>query len=107
MTFRRVSVGLRDRCIGSIGPYIARCLQVDYSTLDFEDKVVSLQKFWINHRLDYSAWFEFATICFLHQPSSCAAERVFSILKYILTYSNHLALDDYIKAAVYSRYDNK
>ena len=42
-------------------------------------------------------------MCFLHQPSSAAAERVFSVLKHILNEEKVDALDDYIEASVYSR----
>jgi hypothetical protein len=39
----------------------------------------------------------------LHQPSSAAAERVFSVLKHILDDETVDALDDYIEASVYLR----
>ena len=106
VSLNRISMDLRDRCIGSFGSYFTQCKLIDYSTLNFEIKANSIQEFWINHRLDYRNWYEFAIICFLHQPSSCAAERVFSILKYILTAAVEDSLDDYIKAAVYGRYEN-
>jgi hypothetical protein len=96
---------LMDSCIGSIGPYVARTGTINWPEKKFEYKLKSLVDFWTECRLDFPDWFEFAKICYLYQPSSCAAERTFSILKYVLTTSHEECLDDYIKAAVCLRFD--
>jgi hypothetical protein len=46
-----------------------------------------------------SNWFGLVVMSYLHQPSSAACERVFSVLKGILSAEKGEYLDDYIKAA--------
>jgi hypothetical protein len=43
----------------------------------------------------------------LYQPNSCAVERLFSLLKRVLTSEKTLALDDYILTSVYLSYKHQ
>ena len=101
----RISVEMRNELVGSIGPYMNLAKDVTFTGLAFHDKVNLLELFWQGEALQRCPhWFEFAMISYLHQPSSAAAERVFSILKSVLTSNKEHALDDIIKAAVYTIY---
>jgi hypothetical protein len=56
---------------------------------------------WVHHRTQFPNWGKLADIAFLAQPSSCAAERVYSQLKHILLHENMLT--DGIRAALMAR----
>jgi hypothetical protein len=53
------------------------------------------------------SWFNFVKKGMLYQPNSCAVERLFSLLKRVLTSEKTLALDDYILTSVYLSYKHQ
>lgn len=92
--------------LGSLGIYVGMSLRINYTALKFHEKVEELEEFWQGDALARCPhWFEFAMISYLHQPSSAAAERVFSVLKRVLTAEREDCLDDLVKASVYSIYE--
>lgn len=104
VTLNRIDQELKAHLMQSLGLYMRVAIQVNWSNLDFPHKQKALLEFWIVNRSNLKYWFEFACICYLHQPSSAAAERVFSVLKQVLTTEKEACLDDYVLAAVYARY---
>ena len=100
---------MKDLFVGQLGAYIQLADTVDWTDLNeeeggFKAKQARLVEFWKSHRLNLKNWFAFAMICYLHQPSSAAAERVFSILKRVLESDDYQALDDIVLAVVYTNY---
>lgn len=95
--------------MSQLGLYMEVAKLANWSDLNdlpdaFQLKQKKLIEFWKNNRSKLKYWFAFAMICYLHQPSSAAAERVFSILKRVLESGDYQALDDIVLAAVYTNY---
>ena len=72
----------------------------------FEEKLQLFILFWLEYKNHLPYWFDFVKIVMLHQPNSCAVERLFSVLKRVLKNENENCLDDYITAAVSLAYNN-
>ena len=100
---KRIEEEKLNPLIAQLFPYLQRAIEINWDTVEFPDKVLKLVEFWKTFRITLKHWSELAFICCLHQPSSAAAERVFSVLKHILDEEKVDALDDYIEASVYSR----
>ena len=100
---KRIEEEKLNPLIAQLFPYLQRAIEINWDTVEFPDKVLKLVEFWKTFRITLKHWSELAFICFLHQPSSAASERVFSVLKHILDEEKVDALDDYIEAFVYSR----
>ncbi len=62
-----------------------------------EDKVT----WWAAHRDTLPHWYALVKKLLLIQPSSAAAERVFSLLSNAFTSQQHSALQDYLEASVH------
>jgi hypothetical protein len=68
---------------------------------DFETRLVRIVSFWKSNRINFPTWFEFTCLMYLYQPSSGAAERVFSILtKLFHNDAMKDALMDYIEGSL-------
>ena len=80
-----------------------RAIEINWDIVQFSDKFLKLVEFWKIFRIDLNHWSELAFICFLHQPSSAAAELVSSVLKHVLDDGKVDTLDNFIEASVYSR----
>ena len=105
VNMERIEENLRVRLVGSIGAYLAAARLVSYGDIRFHEKLIRFLRFWRDAKATLVDWFEFVKISLLHHPNSCGCERLFSVLKYVLTSEREHALDDYIRAAVYSIYD--
>jgi len=104
---QRIDDVTKDSLMSTLGAYLHATNAINWSSLSFADKQNELVDFWKMHKLDLQDWFSFAIMCYLHQPSSAAAERVFSMLKALLETGDVQALDDIIIASVYLRYKNR
>ena len=106
VNMERITDGLRQRLLAQAEIFFNIGKHVNWGQLTFAKKVDAAKLFWKGYWKDKSidAWVEFAEICFLHQPSSCSVERLFSVLQNVLTSDRECALDDLIKAGVYERY---
>jgi hypothetical protein len=87
--------------------YVPWAREHNWNGLFFQEKVEKIRIFWRSRWNDKSiqSWVKLAGICMLHQPSSCSVERLFSVLKCVLTENGQNSLDDYVIARVYKRYD--
>lgn len=93
--------------MGSIGPYVAVARVFSYGTMKFHEKLGAFIRFWRSHIHSLEKWVAFVKIALLHHPNSCGSERLFSLLKRVLTTDREDCLDDYICAAVYASYTQR
>ena len=105
VNMRRINGNLRNRLLADCGGYINRKAEVDWSDLKFHEKAQCLCNFWKDSGTNFKNCFDLAKVAYLHQPSSCSSEPLFSILKLVLQEDKESLLDDYAKASVYSRYE--
>ena len=68
---------------------------------------VDVAKWWNNHQNELPAWAEACKLVLLVQPSSAAAERVFSLLESSFSSKQNTSLQDYISLSVMLQYNNK
>lgn len=80
-----------------IPSYLA--LAADVST------TVDTLRWWENHSSDLPCWSSAVRKVFLLQPSSAAAERVFSILKNTFGDQQQTSLGDYVEASLMVQYN--
>jgi hypothetical protein len=106
INMNRIQQGLYLSLMGHIGQYAAIARQFSYGdgNVRFHQKLIMYLSFWREQRMYLHYWFEFVKIVILHHPNSCGSERLFSLLKHVITTEREDALDDYICAAVYSTY---
>ena len=64
----------------------------------------SLILWWKNHEKDLSNWASAFKAIILVQPSSAAAEGVFSLLQSSFTHQQNNSLEDYIEASIMLQY---
>ena len=69
------------------------------------DEELDAMLFWRQHRLSLPHWSRLAFIVALFQPSSAAAERVFSMMEARFDDTQSNALEDYRAASVMLRYN--
>ena len=62
---------------------------------------------WKRHANDLPHWSKACKMLLLVQPSSAAAERVFSILSSSFTATQRSSLEDYIETSIMIQYNNK
>jgi len=62
-------------------------------------------QWWKFHQLELPKWAEACSLVLLMQPSSAAAERVFSILSNSFSSRQELSLEDYIELSVMLQYN--
>ena len=62
---------------------------------------------WDTHKVQLPSWHRFACLCALLQPSSAAAERVFSKLRAYVTRRQENALEESIEATVMLNYNEQ
>jgi len=92
------SHGLRDALIGELPQFyiLAEGVAAD----------VDLLTWWFNVRKELPTWYNkvlpFAVIM---QPTSCTAERMFSMMKWMFNDNQHAALEDYKETALLMRYN--
>ena len=63
-------------------------------------------EFW-SERKSLPAWWEFAHLCYLLQPTSASVERAYLILKYIYAEQQSSSMVDLIKTTLMLRYNKK
>ena len=71
------------------------------------DKTVSKTDWWKNHEGDLPNWLKGCKLSLLFQPSSAAAERVFSILQNSFKDQQNSSLEDYIETSVMLQYNKR
>ena len=79
----------------SLSLMLANGLSVDTDKLDW----------WKRHEVELPLWSKAFKACLLLQPSSAAAERVFSLLQNSFTHRQTLSLEDYIQTSVMLQYN--
>jgi hypothetical protein len=96
--------------MGHIGPYLAIATEFTYGfdanggERKLHEKLILFIRFWKVQRVFLPQWFQLVKKAILHHPNSCGSERLFSVLKWVLTNDRENSLDDYIRAAVCIRY---
>ena len=93
--------------IQTLHVYVGHCRQFNYNGSNFKNKLARFVMFWRLMKDTLPAWFKFVKKGILYQPNSCAVERLFSLLKRVLTSEKTLALDDYIMTSVYLSYKHQ
>ena len=91
----------------SLHIYVGHCRQFSYNGSSFKNKLARFIMFWRLMKDSLPAWYNFVKKGMLYQPNSCAVERLFSLLKRVLTSEKTLALDDYILTSVYLSYKHQ
>ena len=66
---------------------------------DFHSSVDPIN-WWKSHGEEFTTWYESFKLVLLVQPSSAAAERVFSILANSFSYKQESALEDFVQLSV-------
>ena len=64
-------------------------------------------KWWKDHADELPSWSSAAAEVLLIQPSSAAAERVFSLLQQAFQYQQDQALEDYVEASIMVQYNGR
>ena len=64
-------------------------------------------KWWKNHADELPSWSSAAAKVLLVQPSSAAAERVFSLLQQAFQHQQDQALEDYVEASIMVQYNGR
>ena len=67
---------------------------------------INIQAWWKNHEGEIPAWSKACKLMLLVQPSSAAAERVFSLLQNSFNGKQTRALEDYVSASVMMQYNS-
>ena len=67
---------------------------------------ISVAEWWKNHEHELPSWSRACGLIMLVQPSSAAAERVFSLLQAFST-QQQSSLEDYVSASVMLQYNNR
>ena len=70
-------------------------------------KIVDVLDWWHTHQRDLPAWAEACKNVLLIQPSSAAAERVFSILSNSFGERQESSLQDYIECSIMLQYNGR
>ena len=68
---------------------------------------VDTLRWWEDHKSDLPAWSSAVRKVFLLQPSSAAAERIFSLLKNTFGDQQQIPLSDYVEASLMVQYNKK
>ena len=68
---------------------------------------VDVLQWWKNHETELPSWSSVCKKALLIQPSSAAAERVFSILQNLFNEKQTLSLQDYIESSVMLQYNTR
>ena len=82
--------------------YLARASAIASSSQNTQDTI----EWWRNNNVELPKWSKAAECMFLVQPSSSAAERVFSILNQFSDIQTN-SLEDYVERTVMLRFNNK
>ena len=67
---------------------------------------VNVTSWWKDHEQDIPSWGEASKLMLLVQPSSAAAERVFSLLENSFSKQQTRSLEDYVSLSVMLQYNN-
>jgi hypothetical protein len=92
---------MKEEMIQSLSIYVHLCRNFSYRNQHFGNKMARFISFWRIHKSALPEWFAFVKKGMLYMPNSCGVERLFSLLKRVITADKTTALDDYIKTAVY------
>ena len=93
--------------IQSLSIYVHLCRNFSYRNQHLGNKMARFISFWRINKIALPEWFAFVKKGMLYMPNSCGVERLFSLLKRVITADKTNALDDYIKTAVYLCYKFK
>ena len=85
--------------------YMAACVGVNIDASDHTSFTTTVLAFWRYHGHKFPTWSTAARIMFAMSPNSCAAERVFSLLKLYFGHC-HGQLADYIEGSLMLAYNN-
>ena len=77
------------------------------ATADGVSTLVDKQQWWKNHESELPNWSTACKLAFLVQPSSAAAERVFSLLPNSFTERQARFMEDYIETSVMLQYNHR
>jgi len=102
-----INDNLKEEMLQSLGNYVHLSRNFSYISQHFGNKMARFILFWKMHKSALPEWFAFVKKGMLYMPNSCGVERLFSLLKRVITADKSNALDDYIKTAVYLCYKFK
>ena len=68
---------------------------------------ISRTDWWSDHESELPNWSNACKLSLLFQPSSAAAERVFSLLQNSFKDQQYSSLEDYIEASIMLQYNNR
>jgi len=91
---------MKEAMLQSLGNYVHLSRNFSYISQHFGNKMARFILFWRMHKSALPEWFAFVKKGMLYMPNSCGVERLFSLLKRVITADKTNALDDYIKTAV-------
>ena len=77
------------------------------ATADGVSTLVDKQQWWKNHESELPNWSTACKAALLIQPSSAAAERVFSLLSNSFTERQARSIENYIETSVMVQYNNR
>ena len=97
-------LGLRS---GSLLEGLKAELPTYMATADGVSTLVDKQQCWKNHESELPNWSTACKAALLIQPSSAAAERVFSLLSNSFTERQARSMEDYIETSVMVQYNNR
>ena len=66
---------------------------------------IDIMNWWKRHEKEMPAWSEACKLVVLVQPSSAAAERVFSLLQNSFTKRQQSSLEDYVSLSIMMQYN--
>ena len=86
---------------------LSKCAGTTYDHEDVGKFTTDVLSFWANHGKEFPTWALAMQIVGSFTPNSAAAERVFSMLKFMFGDTQMRALADMIQAALMLRYNGR
>ena len=103
-----ISPATMDCLIQELSKYSGCCTRerIDFAGQNIPVILKCITSFWDKYKTTLPAWYDFATLCMLLQPSSASVERVFSILKSAFGDFQTSSLHDKVQLQVQLIYNN-
>ena len=98
-----------DNLISELSKYVGCCVRenINFTGMLIPELLQSITAFWNKYKSTLPAWYDFATLCMLLQPSSASVERVFSVLKSAFGDFLTRSLHDKVQLQVQLIYNNR
>ena len=107
--YNLISAATLGNLIAELSKYIGCCVRenINFTGQLIPELLQSITAFWDKYKTTLPAWYDFATLCMLLQPSSASVERVFSILKSVFGDFQTMSLHDKVQLQVQLIYNNR